>query len=85
MRYSMIDLLNGVHGCKRCWKKFGNPGILTIFGKTDSDIGGYYPAHVHCDQCQVDGSGRLTPERAVDIWNRKNPKTSISPIVYRCN
>jgi len=59
--------------CEKCFKKFQNEGCLTVFPLTQSDTGGYYPAHVYCSQCRTRGPGRVKVETAIAAWNKKNP------------
>lgn len=49
--------------CKRCKKRLGNNGLPVLMARTESDVGGYYPAHV--------GPGRATEAIAVLAWNRQ--------------
>jgi hypothetical protein len=70
------------NACAKCMKRFGNPGVLTVFHSTESDMGGYYPAHVRCSQCATDGPGRKKVNDAVIAWNKRNPEHSMKPSVY---
>lgn len=71
----MEDIL----ACAKCKKKFGNKGLPSLYERTESDAGGYYPAHIRCEQCSVDGPGRTNNEAAIKAWNalqRKRGMTS---------
>lgn len=57
--------------CKRCKKRLGNNGLPVLMARTESDVGGYYPAHVLCTQCGHRGPGRATEAIAVLAWNRQ--------------
>ena len=56
--------------CKRCTPLIGNGVLLTLFHMTESDIGGYYPASVMCEQCHRQIWGRKTDESAIVAWNK---------------
>jgi hypothetical protein len=62
---AMTDILP----CQKCKAKYGNNGIPRLYRRTESDMGGYYPAHVRCEQCSTDGPGRASSERAIEAWN----------------
>ncbi len=47
--------------CKEC----GQPPTLTL-------AKGKMPTKVHCEECDRLASSRISPERAVQLWNRMN-------------
>lgn len=55
--------------CQKCKAKYGNNGIPRLYERTESDMGGYYAAHVLCEQCSTSGPGRASNERAIEAWN----------------
>jgi hypothetical protein len=62
---AMTDILP----CQKCKAKYGNSGIPQLYKRTESDMGGYYAAHVLCEQCRTDGPGRASNEKAIEAWN----------------
>jgi hypothetical protein len=55
--------------CKRCKKKWGNEGLPRLYERTESDTGGYYPAHIRCEQCRHCGAAGDSSEEAISNWN----------------
>jgi hypothetical protein len=64
--------------CNRCTPLIGNGVLLTLFHSTESDIGGYYPASVMCNQCRRQIWGGKTDESAIKVWNKTQGRTKIS-------
>lgn len=60
-----------MNDCLDCRKRVGNGGIPRVYFSTESDVGGYYPAHVRCEQCGLSVSGDKTDESAIVAWNAK--------------
>lgn len=65
-----------LNACKKCWEKYHNPGCLTVFSATESDCGGWYPAHVRCNQCGTNGPGMRSAAESIAEWNKVNPKSA---------
>jgi hypothetical protein len=57
--------------CKRCQKEFGNDGKPHLYERTESDAGGYYSAHVRCEQCRAVGPRRASSGAALEAWAAK--------------
>ena len=63
--------------CNRCTPLIGNGVLLTLFHSTESDIGGYYPASVMCNQCRRQIWGGKTDESAIKAWNKTQGRAKI--------
>ena len=64
-----MDILQQLNPCTKC-----KGSDLSLFHTTESDMGGYYPANVFCNQCRRRIVGKKTDDSAVKAWNRRNPK-----------
>ena len=69
--------------CKRCTPLIGNGVLLTLFHMTESDIGGYYPASVMCNQCRQQIFGGKTDDSAISAWNKAQDKPSPTRMARR--